>query len=83
MTFCRSDITGLRGYILGVREEYRRLGVPMVAFDHLMQILPEKKNYRYMELGWTLEDNDEVNRIYEEAHAVPARRFRIYGQSLL
>ncbi len=78
----RREVVNLRGYILGVTEEYRRLGVPMVALDHLLRLLPAKPRYRAMELGWTLEDNDEINRIYEEARALPSRRFRIYAQRL-
>ena len=77
-----SDVTGLRGYILGVKEKYRQMGAPMVAFHHLMKMLAKKDNYHYMELGWTLEDNDAINRLFEEGGATPSRRFRIYGKDL-
>jgi len=73
-----SEITGLRGLIFGVKEQYRQMGLPMVAFEHVMRMLAQKPQYKYIELGWNLEDNHAINRLYEEGGGQVSRRFRIY-----
>jgi GNAT superfamily N-acetyltransferase len=77
-----SEIKGLRGLIVGVKEEYRQMGVPYVAFDYLIETLKKKENYEYLELGWNLEDNQAINRLYEEGGFRPHKRYRIYRKEL-
>ena len=77
-----SEVTGLRGLLFGVKEEYRQMGLPWVAFDYLFQVLRKGKRYRYIELGWNLEDNEAINRLYEEAGLSPHKRYRIYRKDL-
>ncbi len=55
--------------MLGIKEKYRQLGLPMLAFHHIYEIVRKKEKYRYMEIGWTLEDNEAVNSLIEEAGA--------------
>jgi hypothetical protein len=77
-----SEVTGLRGLLFGVKERYRQTGVPLVAFDHLVRSFRSKEQYRYVELGWNLEDNQAINRLYEEGGARPTKRYRIYQKDL-
>ena len=77
-----SDIKGLRGYIMGIKEEYRQMGVPLVAFNYFMNAMKKKTQYHYMEVGWQLEDNDAINLLYDEGGGKPSRRFRIYLKDL-
>lgn len=77
-----SEIKGLRGLIFGVKEEYRQTGVPFVAFNYLIEVLKRKENYHYLELGWNLEDNQAINRLYEEGGARPHKRYRIYRKEI-
>jgi hypothetical protein len=78
----RGEITGLRGLIFGVKERYRQLGLPLVAFDYVYRVLREKKRYEYLEMGWTLEDNQSINLLEEEAGAALCKRYRIFRKSL-
>jgi hypothetical protein len=79
-----SEITGFRGFILGVKEEYRQMGVPLVALAYLMRMAAQKKaNYQYVELGWNLEDNQAINLLYEEGGLQPHKRYRIYRKDLV
>ncbi|MEW6264727.1 MAG: acyl-CoA N-acyltransferase [Thermodesulfobacteriota bacterium] len=78
----KSYFTGLRGYIMGIRKPFRQTGAPLLAFYHLMKILEKKKQYRYMETGWQLEDNRPINHLIEEAGGKISRRFRVYGKPL-
>ncbi len=54
----RREINGLRLVMFGVKEKYRQLGVPMLAFHHIYEVVRKKSEYQYLELGWTLEDNE-------------------------
>jgi hypothetical protein len=75
----RREITGLRAVLFGIKHEYQKLGLPLVVFDHLNQLLrEEKQNYTHMELGWTLEDNDEINRYNKDIGGREYKRFRIF-----
>jgi len=73
-----SEITGLRILMFGVKEKYRQMGAPFVAFDHIMRVLRNQDKYRYIEAGWTLEDNDAINRFFIEGGTDPYKRYRIY-----
>ena len=78
----RREITGLRLLMFGVKEKYRQLGIPMLAFHHIFEVVRQKQKYRSLELGWTLEDNEDVNTLAVEAGARPYKRYRIFKKSL-
>jgi hypothetical protein len=78
----RKEIVGLRLFMLGIKEKYRQLGLPMLAFHHIYEIVRKKEKYRYMEIGWTLEDNEAVNSLIEEAGAKMHKKYRIFNKSL-
>ena len=75
-------INGLRLLMFGVKEKYRQLGVPMLAFHHIDEVVRKKKKYQYLEMGWTLEDNEAINTLAVEASAKPYKRYRIFSKSL-
>jgi len=72
------EVTGLRGVIFGIKDKYRQLGLPLAAFDHVMKMLHKKPRYKYIELGWNLEDNHAINRLYEDGGGRVSKIFRIY-----
>jgi hypothetical protein len=78
----RREIKGLRLLMFGIKDKYRQMGMPLLAFHHLYEVVRGKKKYRYMELGWTLEDNEAINALIEEAGAKPYKRYRIFRKSL-
>jgi hypothetical protein len=78
----RKEITGLRGLLLGVKEAYRQAGVPFVVLSHLRSVLARKPQYRYVEMGWNLEDNPAINLLYEDSGLMPHKRYRIYRKEL-
>ena len=77
-----SEINGLRGYILGIKEKYRQMGLPLAAFTYFINKVMGKAQYHYLEVGWTLEDNAAINQLFEDAGAQPYRRYRIYRKEL-
>jgi hypothetical protein len=78
----RREITGLRALLFGIKEKYRQLGLPLLAFRHLYEVVRKKGTYRALELGWTLEDNDSINSLVEEAGARIHKKYCIYRKSL-
>jgi hypothetical protein len=77
----RREITGLRCLIFGIKEKYRELGVPLLALQHIYEVVRKKKNYRHMELGWTLEDNESVNTSLQDTGAKAYKKYRIFRKS--
>ena len=77
----RREIKGLRLFMFGIKEKYRQLGLPMLAFHHIYEVVREKKKYHYMEMGWTLEDNEAINSLIEEAGAKIYKKYRIFRKT--
>jgi len=78
----RREITGLRLLMFGIKEKYRQLGLPMLAFQHIYEVAREKKQYQDLEMGWTLEDNDSINFLTEETGAKRYKTYRIFRKPL-
>ena len=78
----RREINGLRLLMFGIKEKYRQLGLPMLAFHHIYEVVRKKEKYKYMELGWTLEDNESINSLIEEAGARRYKKYRIFRKAL-
>ncbi|MCA1793771.1 MAG: acyl-CoA N-acyltransferase [Desulfobacteraceae bacterium] len=78
----KKEIIGLRLFMFGIKEKYRQLGFPMLAFHHIYEIVRKKEKYQYMEMGWTLEDNEAINELIEEAGAKKYKKYRIFRKSL-
>jgi hypothetical protein len=78
----RREIRGLRCLLFGIKEKYRQLGLPMLAFQHIYEIARKQKKYQYLEMGWTLEDNEAINSLIEEAGAKRYKKYRIFRKSL-
>ena len=66
----------------GIKEKYRQLGFPLLAIRHLYEVVRKKGKYRVLELGWTLEDNESINSLLEEAGARIHKKFGLYRKSL-
>ncbi len=78
----RREIKGLRLLMFGIKEKYRQLGLPMLAFHHIYEIAREQKKYQHLEMGWTLEDNESINTLIGEAGARIYKKYRIFRKSL-
>ena len=78
----KREIHGLRLLMLGIKEKYRQLGLPMLAFHHICKIVRKKEKYHSLEIGWTLEDNESVNSLIEEAGARRYKKYRIFRKPL-
>jgi len=66
---------------LGVRAGYRRRGIEALLIHDLHRTLIAK-SYVDFEVGWTLEDNDLVNRLIETMRGEHYKTYRIYERRL-
>jgi len=80
--FYRGEVKGMRLLIFGVKEKYRQMGIPILAFHHIYEVVRGKEKYRYLELGWTLEDNESINSLIEESGARAYKKYRIFRKAL-
>jgi len=78
----RREITGLRLIMFGIKEKYRQLGLPMLAFQHIYEVARQKKGFKDLEMGWTLEDNESINFLTEETGAKRYKTYRIFRKPL-
>jgi hypothetical protein len=73
----RRKIDKARILALGVKKGFRKLGVPLAAFQYLRGILVQK-NYRFLEVGWNLEDNVDIIGFEKEAGCEIHNKYRIF-----
>ena len=77
-----SEVRGVRGLLLGVQEEYRQMGLPLLALFQMLAKLKNKPHYQYVEVGWDLEDNQSINNLYLDWGKQPDKRYRILRKPL-
>jgi GNAT superfamily N-acetyltransferase len=70
-----------RLYLLGILKEYRRRGLESVLMSETVR-RANALGIHAGEIGWTLEDNDLINRAIEAMDATLDRIYRIYGMRL-
>ncbi|HDQ45860.1 MAG TPA: hypothetical protein ENN17_10250 [bacterium] len=72
---------GFRLGYMGVRPEYRRLGLDAVMIVK-QQEYARTKGYVYSDLGWVLEDNEMVVRMVERIGAAPSKTYTIFQKAI-
>lgn len=77
----RREPKGIRGAVLGVKREFRNLGIPLLAFDHFYRLGKGNPKYADVELGWNLEDNDAINKMELQLGAHVYKKYRIFRKS--
>lgn len=70
-----------RLYTLGVVPEYRKRGLEALMFVETVK-RGKAAGFSGGEIGWTLEDNDLINRAIESMDGYIDRRYRIFGMKL-
>lgn len=66
---------------LGIKKEYRKRGLDSVLMKETFEV-GKKLGWTGGEIGWTLEDNDMVNRPIELFGAKKYKKYRVYGKQL-
>ncbi|MDD3472167.1 MAG: acyl-CoA N-acyltransferase, partial [Syntrophaceae bacterium] len=79
----RRYIRGGRALMGGIRKKFRNLGLPVIIFDYLDQLLRRDERIDYLEMGWNLEDNDAINKFELAMGAHIRSRYRIFRKNLI
>ncbi len=77
----KKAVRDCRLIVLGIKGGYRRRGIDSVLFVETHRAAGAL-GLDGGEIGWTLEDNDMVNRAIEAMNGTKIKTYRIYGQEL-
>lgn len=75
----RRRIKGARALVFGFKEQYRRLGLPVLLFYETERYM-RSRGYRWCELSWNLEDNRLINDFDHELGARVYKRYRVFAR---
>jgi len=79
--YYRRKITSLRSLIFGVLKEYRKAGLHAILY-YETEKAAQRFGYRWCELSWNLEDNDEINSFDTSLGGTIYKKYRIYELGL-
>ena len=79
--FGKKKINRLRVLLLGVVEEYRRMGIEGILYAKVISN-GLNKGYTMAEASWILENNEMMKRGVEGVNMKPYKRYRIYEKKL-
>ncbi len=68
--------------LLGIREEYRLMGLPLLVLDFMLKNLEANVQLSSVEGSWSLEDNAAINDLIEDFGGILTKRYRIYRREL-
>ncbi len=80
MLWYKHEVKGIRGLAMGIKRSHQKLGLPLVAFNHVLKLFWER--YEYMEFGWNLEDNYDITSFEMELGAKIYKKYRIFRKEL-
>lgn len=84
MLFGKNRTQGLRLGYLGVKKQFRGLGLDGVMLWYQKKYVQQhRKQYTYSDVGWVLEDNIRVIRMVEYMNAKPSKTYTIFEKSLI
>ena len=73
---------GYRIMLFGIKEEYRLFGLPLLLFDHMLEVARADPDFRWVEGSWVLEDNAPVCDLIEDFSGRITKRYRIYRREI-
>lgn len=77
----KKTVNDCRLIVLGIKGGYRRRGIDSILFVETHKAA-SALGFKGGEIGWTLDDNDMVNRAIEAMNGTKIKTYRIYGQEL-
>ncbi|MCU0612896.1 MAG: hypothetical protein MUE60_14050 [Candidatus Eisenbacteria bacterium] len=81
MLLTKGRITGFRVGYLGVKKQYRRLGLDGVMLWQ-QKMLTQRAGYEYGDLGWVLEGNASTINLAAFMRAVPSKTYTIFQKEI-
>ncbi len=76
-------INRFRVLLMGVKKEYRKLGLSSVLYAKIWELTSQMKDqYKEAELSWILETNDAMNTPILQMGANPYKKYRIFEKKV-
>ncbi len=72
---------GCRVFALGVKEQYRKLGVAAIFYTETLNAV-RKLGFKWGEMSWILETNGPMRRAIEKMGGYVYKTYRVYDQAL-
>lgn len=77
----KRDIASARIFAMGYKPSHQKLGLFIMFLYHIMKVC-EPRSYRWLDIGWNLEDNYEIINLELAVGAKINKRYRIYRKNL-
>lgn len=81
LLFGKKNIQSIRIYALGVIDGYRKMGIEACLYGTIIREY-KAKGFKHAEAGWTLENNEMVNRAIEAIKGDPYKKYRLYQKAI-
>ena len=81
LLFNKSKIKSIRIYALGVVEGYRKMGIEACLYGTIIKEY-KRKGFAHADAGWTLENNDMINKAIEAIKGDPYKTYRLYEKQI-
>jgi len=81
MILTKGKTKGFRLGYLGVKQKFRKLGLPAVMLWK-EKIYSQEKGYEYCDMGWVLEDNVMVTRLVDMMSSKPSKTYTIFEKAI-
>jgi hypothetical protein len=78
----KKSINRARIITMGIKSEYRHLGLSTLLYTTMQQQLFNLKQYQNVEMSWILEDNEAMLRHLKMMGASPYKTYRIYSETI-
>jgi hypothetical protein len=77
----KRDIASARIFAMGYKPSHQKLGLFITFFYHIMKVCVPR-TYRWLDMGWNLEDNYDIIKLETAMGAKINKRYRIYRKDL-
>lgn len=82
LLFGKKKINRVRAITMGVKKDYRRLGLETLLYVEVKKAIAAKKRFDHVEMSWILEDNLNMNKPLIKMGATAYKTYRIFEKGL-
>lgn len=76
----RRKVSSGRIIITGIKEGYQHMGIGAIMYMETRNAI-ERLEWKHVNIGWTLEDNDDVNSTARSMEGKVVKTFRLYSKT--
>lgn len=77
----KKRIKSLRVVTVAIKHEYQHLGIGSILYPEIAH-RAKLRGYKYTELSWVVDDNNQMNKIIKETGGVIYKQHRLYAKAI-